>query len=337
MFLIIVIMTVLGITMTMNASSIMDSNQQSNSVQALLLAESGVENAIQRFQTTACGSLTQAVTQGNGTITIGAGAGTDFDGATPLAANRCRVAVGAQITGTSVVRNIEAIIEQSGAITFLASSSNNGGGSAVTSLTIARPAGVVAGDVMLAQINVRGGTGVTITPPAGWVLVTNGRINSTTILAQAVYYKVAGASEPVNYAWSFTSGRASGGIAAFRGADNTTPVNIANGQFNASSTNINAPSITTTSANTMLVGLFSFARGGGTVAPPAGMTEAYDNSSGGGANGVTSEAAYAIQAANGATGMRTATGSNAEVNIGHLVALRPGAVGGIVAWKESIQ
>ncbi len=118
LFLIAVIMTVLGITMTMNASSILDSNQQGNSVQALLLAESGVENAIQRFLTTACGSLAQTVTQGNGTITIGAGAGTDFDGVTALAANRCRVAVGAQITGTSVVRNIEAIIEKSDGAAF---------------------------------------------------------------------------------------------------------------------------------------------------------------------------------------------------------------------------
>lgn len=117
LFLIIVIMTVLGITLSMNASSILDSNQQNNSVQALLLAESGVENAIQRFQTTACGSLAQTVTQGNGTITIGAGTSTDFSGAA-LASNRCRVAVGAQITGTSVVRNIEAIIEQSGGVTF---------------------------------------------------------------------------------------------------------------------------------------------------------------------------------------------------------------------------
>lgn len=203
-----------------------------------------------------------------------------------------------------------------------ASSANNAGGA--TSLTISTPAGVLAGDVMIAQVTVRGGTGTTITPPAGWTKIRSD--NSTTTLQQAAYYRVAGSSESASYAWSFgaSSLKASGGIAAYIGVDNTTPVNAHGGQANAASTSITAPSITTTVANAMLVGFFGTATGT-SVSPPTGMTENWDISSTAGAAGTrtTSEGTEELLGAAGGTGTRSATSAGSAVNIGQLIALAP--------------
>jgi hypothetical protein len=181
----------------------------------------------------------------------------------------------------------------------------------------------VANDVLLAQITVRGGTGTTITAPAGWTLVR--RDDSTTTLAQAVFVLVAGASEPADYTWTFSpSQKASGGIIAYSGVNAAAPVNVHGGQANASSTSVTAPSVTTTVANARLVGFFGAARDT-LFTPPAGMTEQWDIASTGGAatSRTASEEADEALGAAGATGTRVATAAAAAVNIGQLVALAP--------------
>src|SRR5690606_9529611 len=81
-------------------------------------------------------------------------------------------------------------------------------------LTIARPAGVQAGDLLLAQIRHR--TLTTLTPPAGWTHL--GTIDNYRAL-HSVYYKIAGASEPASYAFDQGNdgGRMAGGIGAYTG------------------------------------------------------------------------------------------------------------------------
>jgi hypothetical protein len=75
---------------------------------------------------------------------------------------------------------------------------NNGNG---TSLTLAKPTGVVAGDVMIANIALRGGTATQFPSLSGWTNVTTpvdfeggGAHHRCALL-----YKVAGASEPASY------------------------------------------------------------------------------------------------------------------------------------------
>ncbi len=62
-------------------------------------------------------------------------------------------------------------------------------------LTINKPTGTVQGDVMVASISVRPNT-ATITAPSGWTLVRRLDNTNTTANSLAVYYKVAGSSEP---------------------------------------------------------------------------------------------------------------------------------------------
>ena len=76
-----------------------------------------------------------------------------------------------------------------GAITLVASSTSNSGGGGVTALAVNVPTGTVAGDVMLAQVSVVGGSGTTITAPVGWTQIVLG--NSGSSILQGLYYRPA--------------------------------------------------------------------------------------------------------------------------------------------------
>jgi RHS repeat-associated protein len=189
----------------------------------------------------------------------------------------------------------------------------------ITSHTIAKPAGVVTNDVLVAGITMRGAP--TITAPSGWTLVRSDASGST--VTQAVYRKVAGGSEPASYTWTFGApiDGVVGAIAAYSGVNTTTPIDVSGGQANASSTSVTAPSVTTTVTNTKLVGFFGTADDA-TFTAPSGMTERTDiliNSSQDG----SASSADVTQASAGATGTKVATASKAAVNIGQLVALKP--------------
>ena len=203
-------------------------------------------------------------------------------------------------------------------IAFRAASSANN--PTATSLVISTPNGVVSGDVMLAVVAARGAP--TITAPAGWTLVRLD-INATT-MRQAIFVRTAGGSEPGSYTFSLSTAQsAAGGIVAYSGVDGSNPIDAHGGQANAASTSITAPSISTTGPDRMLVGFFGTAALT-TIAPPAGMTERFDQTvPATNQFKVTSEASDASVAATGATGPRVALAANSAANVGQLVALRP--------------
>ena len=104
-----------------SAGDIQGTDAQADSVQALYLAETGLERALKNFAVgTACGAaLSQVITDlstiGLGTadytITIGAGLTTDFSGAT-LPATRCRIPVTATVNASNVSRTLHAIVDR---------------------------------------------------------------------------------------------------------------------------------------------------------------------------------------------------------------------------------
>jgi hypothetical protein len=132
---------------------------------------------------------------------------------------------------------------------------------------------------MMAQIAVRGGSGISLTVPAGWTLVL--RTDSGGTITQAIYSRVVPSSppEPSGYTWGFNAGNnAAGGIADYFRGDGVTPaVDVSAGQGNASSTNITAPSVTVPAGHTSdrLLCLFGIANGSG-MTLPAGMTQEWD-------------------------------------------------------------
>jgi hypothetical protein len=204
------------------------------------------------------------------------------------------------------------------------SSAASGVASGTLTMAINVPAGTVLNDVMIAAIGVRPNPTTTITAPAGWTLLR--RIDNTNPTAHslAIYYKVATAAEPASYSWTFsTSTGASGGITSFSGVDINNPVDVDAGQNTPLALTHTSPSITTTKANTMLVGVFAMSSAASWT-PPATMTEAVDTSNIVSGNGETVEMDYLAQAAIGATGTFTATAStDPDVGNTELLALVP--------------
>ncbi len=214
-------------------------------------------------------------------------------------------------------------------------------GNAVTSVTLDRPAGTAAGDVVIAQLAIRGGTDVSITiVPAGWTLAN--RTNSGTDLAQFVYWREATASEPASYTWNFSPSRRATAIAAtFRAVLASNPVDVVAGAaLTSNTTSFTTPAVTTTVANTMLIAMFSVDDGTNSFTPPLGMTELADTASSSGPNGVTASLAIASFAGMGNTGARTAASQTAGKGVATLLALRPDPnwtppVGGFNAFETS--
>lgn len=103
-------------------------------------------------------------------------------------------------------------------------------------LTIAKPAGTVAGQALIASIAARP-SGMTVTVPANWFPMTvtqqpGGGVSTLpggmTLLT---YYHIVGTTEPASYTWTFantlansggvltSAGSAVGGLLAFSGID----------------------------------------------------------------------------------------------------------------------
>ena len=192
---------------------------------------------------------------------------------------------------------------------------NNAAGS--TSLTINAPAGVLANDVMVAHLVVRGSTTV-ITPPAGWTLIR--RDNTGSSIGVALYDKIATAAEPTSYTWTFNSAQqASGGIVAYSGVNTATPVDASSGLYNSGTLTTTAPSVTTTSANDRLL-YFAGVTINTTVTPPSGMTQQWITTTADTASEMADQALSSV----GATGSRVGTlGVSGHSSIGQLVALKP--------------
>ena len=189
------------------------------------------------------------------------------------------------------------------AVTHRASATQNNGAGAV-SLTITKPAGAVEKDLLVAHVTVRNNGSVTA--PAGWTQVVNAAYSF--YLRQTVWYKVAGASEPANYTWTFgTSGAAAGGISAFYGIKTSTapgPVNVADTTpQTANSGTVTATSITTTTNNALVLAFFA-ARSNTTFTQATGMTELYEAAASGGM-GIATDSMIQITA--GGTGNKTST------------------------------
>ncbi|MCP4966425.1 MAG: cold shock domain-containing protein [bacterium] len=198
---------------------------------------------------------------------------------------------------------------------------------------MARPAGLTTDDVLVAQVLYENNLPNTVTPPSGWIEIRTDEMPGDQML-QILFYKVATASEPADYTFNLsTSHQAVGGLAAFRGVDTGDPINAHGGQTTPGSSTITAPSIATSVAETTLVGFFGIKQEG-TIDPPPGMTERWDEMLTGSPASDQRNAAGATEqfGGPGPTGTREAFRTAGDDNIGQLIALAPapasGALGG---------
>jgi hypothetical protein len=103
-----------------SGGDVQSTQAQAESLEALLLAESGLERAIKRFAAgTACNALGETISDLSAlgvtgrTITIGNGLGTDFSSvALPSTTTQCRIPVTGKVNASKVTRTIHAIVDR---------------------------------------------------------------------------------------------------------------------------------------------------------------------------------------------------------------------------------
>jgi hypothetical protein len=175
-----------------------------------------------------------------------------------------------------------------------------------TTLTVTMPASVASGDVLVMQVAqyVDQKIGGFVSTPSGWTARQLGTLDNE--FRAAVFTKVAGASES-SVVFTGLSGNyiSTATVLAVSGA---SAVDVAG---TMSITNFVAPSITTTTTNGLLVGMFArthTSSSGQSFTVPASMIERSNAESSSG-NNVHIHTAFATEtlSASGATGTRTAT------------------------------
>ena len=218
--------------------------------------------------------------------------------------------------------------ERASADAVFAGASSSGLGTTRSSITLARPAGVEVGHVMLASLVINDDDPA-FRAPDGWTLVRQDTIRNS--LRQAIYRRTAGNAEPGAYTWSLTTGRRiAGGITAYAGVDGTNPLDAHGARTTTTaSTSVIAPSITTTVPDTLLVH-FAAVAAEGSLTAPAGMVERWeaDAPRAKSSRDAMASASDGPRPEVGDTGIRVATASPAGRSIGALVALRPSAPSG---------
>jgi PKD repeat protein len=198
-------------------------------------------------------------------------------------------------------------------------------GTAGSTVTLTKPAGVAAGDVLVSSVTADLNPTMT-SIPSGWTPMVNAlSVNSSSTGGARVfaYYHVVTSSDPASYTWKLSSAaKWGGGITAYRGVDTTTPLDtsvVTGKQTSYTGTSLSLPSVTTTRAGAMLIGGVGLDSGTPSlVSQPSGWSERFE--AGG---GQIAEQADRVQDTAGASGTATWTVSSARAFSGWRTALRP--------------
>lgn len=206
----------------------------------------------------------------------------------------------------------------SSGIRFVSSATGTG-----SQLTIRRPPGIEAGDVLVAGIAKHEQINTAIKAPAGWSLVRD-TIGSDDRVAEdlelAVYTRVVGSSEPSSYTWRTADPDANGAILSYSGISSSDPVLAsASRSEERRITDINVPSLKVAVPNAVLV-LFATIEGDtpNPITPPSGFSERAER-----AVHPTIEGADRAFPRTGSTGDRVAKAPHKGNSIATLLVLRP--------------
>jgi hypothetical protein len=208
------------------------------------------------------------------------------------------------------------ILHANAEVSFVAAT--QAGNVKATSLSIPHPSAAQVGDVLIASVNSRGVP--VFSRPAGWSLVVQNTISATSVYR--AYVHVVDSSEPASWTWNLSSSEAAvGAIVAYRGVDNTSPVDVSAGQSNSTgSKKVTAPSLTTSGASRLL--FIGGQQGVGSFSPPSGMTERVDAFNDSKHYDIKMEIADESRPQAGPTGSRIATSTTTKSSVGLAIALR---------------
>jgi Ig domain of plant-specific actin-binding protein len=194
-------------------------------------------------------------------------------------------------------------------------------------LTLARPGGVQAGDVLLASVSYRLGGSASVGVPSGWNLVRADTCAGPrdTYQTQRTYSRVATGSEPASYTWSFgNAAGAVGAVVSYAGIDTSAPIAAHNGDRTRNSAWVRALGVNSPVANGMVVVALGRSSNVSIPAPNGMNARTAASTAGGPAGGLL--IADVVQATPGDTGNKPAkTTEIASCNVGQVIVLRPGA------------
>lgn len=184
------------------------------------------------------------------------------------------------------------------------------GNASAGSLTVTKPTGTVDGDILLAWAYLETNTNSWATVPAGWTAIALTGASNAGKFRMDLWWKRA-ASEGASWAWIPTT-NAWRTIACVAYSSNTgtgTPIDVTGTFANGNAVNLAAPSITTTAANDMLLGLGGNFQGAAFTESGAAATERVDF------GGIVVSEALRVSA--GATGTTTFGAGSADYVVGH--------------------
>jgi hypothetical protein len=195
------------------------------------------------------------------------------------------------------------------------------------SVTVAKPAGAVAGDVLVARVANRGDVSAELSSP-GWTLA--GQTHSAGLLKSVVLTRVLTGSEPSSYTFDVSAPtNLVASISAFDNVDNADPVDTYAGQVNGNSPVFGTPAVTSSVGNTTAVwfGTQLFAGSdcaAASITSPSGLTPVLDDCLPGG-EGLAMETAYRQLGAAATRGGWVGSSGAARTNVTQAVTLRPAA------------
>ena len=168
-----------------------------------------------------------------------------------------------------------------------------------------KPPGTAEGDLLIATVATDGSTAGSMVPPAGWTMID--LANQSGAVTYGVWWKLAGASEPATYTFSWSgSEHAYATIMRFTGHDAADPIDVS-AVVGGSSSAPTSPAVTTTVADTMILRLGGFDDDDITTDAPGltGHTAITMDDSGNGPATTSSGAGYVLQPAAGDSGTST--------------------------------
>lgn len=164
-----------------------------------------------------------------------------------------------------------------------------------------------------------------LTLPSGWVEARRDVSGSAPKCTQVVAYKVAGASEPSTYSFTFSQATDVAFISlALSGVSATSPIDVTGGSTATTGSTITAPSVTTTVDNTWVLVALGI-RESTTVSTPPGTTSRQAVESRFDVSASMRVADFTMPTA-GASGAKSGTAGKSTLWIGQQVALRPANV-----------
>jgi large repetitive protein len=191
-----------------------------------------------------------------------------------------------------------------------------GSATGATSVSVTKPTGVQANDLLVAHVMVTGNVTASIAG-SGWTAVTSGTAANTA--TQASFYKIAGGSEPASYSFTWTGSQAAAAtVTAYYGVKSSSPFDLSSAIASTNNTTSVTAGTLTTTANDDIVLAFFGSASNSTYTPPASWNERGDV----GTTGISASTDDQIKVTAGATGNAVATSTVSARVYGHQAAFK---------------